>query len=337
MRERWSNGEPADLRSLLRAGSAQLSVRILVTGGAGFIGSHLVARLVAEGARVRVLDDCSSGRPDNLPPGIELIVADVADPEAVRRAAHSVEAVFHLAAIPSVARSGEDALRAHRVNAMGTVAILDAAARKIATTDTPIPVVYASSAAVFGENPNQPLAETVQPRPISAYGLDKLAGELHARVFTKLHSIPTVSLRLFNIYGPGQDPHSRYSGVISKIIERVRSRDEIVIYGDGRQTRDFVHVRDVVSALLIALRYAKKSPPRSRTFNVCTGCSVSINQLARDIGAVVDRPVVIRHDVARPGDIRHSIGDPGLAARELEFRAQTVLAEGLRQLANCGC
>jgi UDP-glucose 4-epimerase len=125
--------------------------------------------------------------------------------------------------------------------------------------------------------------------------------------------------------------------VISKIVERVRARDEIVIYGDGCQTRDFVHVRDAVSALLIALRYSKKSPPRSHTFNVCTGFGISMSRLARDICAVLDRPVVIRHDAARSGDIRQSIGDPGLAARELEFRAQTVLADGLRQLATCGC
>ena len=313
-----------------------MSARLLVTGGVGFIGSHLVARLVAEGALVRVLDDCSSGRPGKLPPGIELIVADVADPEAARRAAHGVEAVFHLAAISSVGRASEDWVRAHQVNVMGTVALLDAV-RRLATTDTPIPVIYASSAAVYGENPNQPLTETVQPQPISAYGVDKLAGELHSRVATKVHSIPTVGLRFFNIYGPGQNLDSRYAGVISKIVERVRALDEIVIYGDGRQTRDFVHVRDAVSALIIALRYSKKSPPRSHTFNVCTGFGVSINQLARDIGAVLDRPMVIRYDAARPGDIRQSIGDPSLAALELESRAQTVLTDGLRQLADCGC
>ncbi len=313
-----------------------MSVRILVTGGAGFIGSHLVARLIGEGAQVRVLDDLSSGRADNLPAQTELIVADVADPAATRRAAYGVEAVFHLAAIPSVARSGEDWLRARQVNAIGTAAILEAAAR-IAITDTPIPVVYASSAAVYGENPKQPLTETAQLQPISAYGADKLAGELHVRVASKLHSIPTVGLRFFNVYGPGQNPTSRYAGVISKIIERVRSRSEIVIYGDGCQTRDFVHVRDAVSALLIALRYSKKSPPRSHIFNVCTGYGTSINRLAREISAVLDRPVILRHDAARPGDICHSIGDPGLAACELAFRADTILAEGLRQLADCGC
>jgi UDP-glucose 4-epimerase len=219
---------------------------------------------------------------------------------------------------------------------MGSVAILDAVGRLV-TTDRPIPVIYASSAAVYGENSNQPLTETVQPQPISAYGVDKLAGELHSRVATKVHSIPTVGLRFFNIYGPGQNPDSRYAGVISKIVERMRAHDEIVIYGDGCQTRAFVHVRDTVSALLIALRYSKKSPPRSHIFNICTGFGISINRLARDIGAVLDRPVVIRHDTARPGDIRHSIGDPGLAAGELGFRAQTVLADGLRQLADCGC
>lgn len=168
------------------------------------------------------------------------------------------------------------------------MAVLDAVAR-IATTDTPIPVVYASTAAVHGENPNQPLTEAAQLQPISVYGVDKLAGELHARVATKVHSIPAVGLRFFNVYGPGQNPTSHYAGVISKIIERVRSRDEIVIYGDGCQTRDFVHVRDAVSALLIARRYSKKSPPRSHTFNVCVGCGISINRLAREIGAVLDR------------------------------------------------
>jgi UDP-glucose 4-epimerase len=203
--------------------------------------------------------------------------------------------------------------------------------------DTPIPVIYASSAAVYGENPNQPLTETLQPQPISAYGVDKLASELHSRVGTKVYSIPTVSLRFFNIYGPRQNPDSHYAGVISKIVERVRAHDEIVIYGDGCQTRDFVHVSDAVNVLLIALRYSNKSPPRSHIFNVCTGCGRSINRLARDIGSVLDRPVIIRHDTARPGDIRHSIGDPGRAAHELEFRAQTVLADGLRQLADCGC
>jgi UDP-glucose 4-epimerase len=266
----------------------------------------------------------------------DLIVADVADPEAARRASHGVEGVFHLAAISSVRRASEEWVPAHQVNAMGSVAILDAVGRLV-TTDRPIPVIYASSAAVYGENSNQPLTETVQPQPISAYGVDKLAGELHSRVATKVHSIPTVGLRFFNIYGPGQNPDSCYAGVISKIVQRMRAHDEIVIYGDGCQTRDFVHVRDTVSALLIALRYSKKSPPRSHIFNICTGFGISINRLARDIGAVLDRPVVIRHDTARPGDIRHSIGDPGLAAGELGFRAQTVLADGLRQLADCGC
>ena len=147
---------------------------------------------------------------------------------------------------------------------------------------------------------------------------------------------PTMSLRLFNIYGQGRDPRSRYSGVISKIIQRVCARDEIVIYGDGCQTRDFVHVRDAVSALLIALRYSRKSPPRSCAFNVCTLCSISINRLPRNISAALDSPVMLRHEAARPGDTRNSIGHPGLAARELAFRAHTVLTEGLKQLADCG-
>ena len=148
-------------------------------------------------------------------------------------------------------------------------AILEIAKRS--STGISVPVIYASSAAVYGDNPSQPLDETFQPQPISAYGVDKLAGELHARVATEVHSVSTVSLRFFNVYGPLQNPSSPHAGVISKIIERIRARGEIVIYGDGWQTRDFVHVRDAISALVIALQYLKKSPRQSCAFNVCTG------------------------------------------------------------------
>lgn len=190
-----------------------MSLRVLVTGGAGFIGSHLVARLVAEIARVRVLDDLSSGCPNNLPPGIELIVGNVADLERARQAAHKTDAMCHLAAISSVARAGEDGFRAHQVNAAGTVAILEIARRP--SSGISVPVIYASSAAVYGDNPSQPLDETFHLQPISAYGGDKLADELHARVATEIHSVPRVSLRFFNVYGPLQDPSSPHTGVIS--------------------------------------------------------------------------------------------------------------------------
>jgi nucleoside-diphosphate-sugar epimerase len=199
----------------------------LVTGGCGFIGSHLCEALVARGDRVRILDDLSTGKLENKPPAAELIRGDVADPVAVRTAMEGADGCFHLAAIASVERGNQDWLGTHRTNLTGAITILDAARR--AGAGKPIPVVYASSAAVYGDNPEVPLAETATVRPLSAYGADKLGCELHARVASHVHGVPTVGMRFFNVFGPRQDPKSPYSGVISIFCDRLRAGQGIAI------------------------------------------------------------------------------------------------------------
>jgi len=298
--------------------------RYLVTGGAGFIGSHLVDALLARGDQVVVLDDLSSGHRSNLPPDVPLIEGDVADLVAVQRAIDGVDGCFHLAAIASVQRSNEDWLGTHRTNLTGTIAVLEAARR--AANGRPIPVVYASSAAVYGDTQDLPIAETTPTRPLTAYGADKLGSELHARVASHVHGVPTTGLRFFNVYGPRQDPKSPYSGVISVFAESVMTGRRIGIHGDGGQTRDFIFVGDVADHLVAAMA---TSTARPRIFNVCTGNATSILQLARTLMKAAGRGFEIWHGPARAGDIRDSVGDPSRAIAGLGLRAMTPLADGL--------
>ena len=222
--------------------------RFLVTGGAGFIGSHLADALLAAGAAVRVLDDFSTGRRENLDPRCEVCVGDVADPEAVRTAFAGVDGCFHLAAIASVARGNEDWRGTHRTNQTGTVTVLEAA-----RDAGRMPVVYASSAAVYGDLAGAVARETSPCVPLTAYGADKLGSELHARVAHRVHGVPTLGLRFFNVYGPRQDPASPYSGVVSIFAARLARGETLSVHGDGRQTRDFVFVADVVAHLRAAM------------------------------------------------------------------------------------
>jgi len=295
----------------------------LVTGGCGFIGSHLADRLIAAGHAVRILDDLSTGRRENVPPGAELEVADIVDPTAVRRAMDGVDGCFHLAAVASVTRSNEDWIGTHRINLGGTVHVLDAARR---TAGGPIPVVYASSAAVYGDSQDLPLAETTAPRPLTAYGADKLGCELHARVAGLVHGVPTVGLRFFNVYGPRQDPASPYSGVISIFAARLHRREPLIVFGDGSQQRDFVYVDDVVSHLLAGMRSAARE---ARVFNVCTGRPTTLLALAAALGRVAGTTPVVRHEAERRGDIRMSLGSPDAAVAGLGVRAATPLHDGL--------
>ena len=292
----------------------------LVTGGCGFIGSHLADALLARGHAVRVLDDLSSGKRANLQDAAELIEGDVADPATVAEMMRGVAGCFHLAAIASVERGHQDWLGTHRVNLSGTIAVLNAA------REAGIPVVYASSAAVYGENPALPLAEDAATLPLSAYGADKLACELHARVAGLVHGVPTTGLRFFNVYGPRQDPLSPYSGVISIFCERLRAGQDVVVFGDGGQTRDFVFVADVVRALLAGLRAASCQP---RVFNVCTGRATSLLDLVAAIADTLGVDPAITFGPARPGDVRASLGDPTAARVALGFDARTRLQEGL--------
>jgi len=297
----------------------------LVTGGAGFIGSHLVDALIAAGHQVRVMDDLSTGRRANLPPGVELIEGDVADAALVAGAAGGVAGIFHLAAIASVARSNEDWLGTHRANQTGTIAVLEAARRA-----GRVPVVYASSAAIYGDQGEGAIAETARPAPRTAYGADKLGSELHAAVGAGVHGVPSIGLRFFNVYGPRQDPSSPYSGVISILAARLAAGQAITIHGDGLQVRDFVYVADVVAHLDAAMSLLRRgAAPAARVFNVCTGQATSILDLARLMGEVTGREVPLCHAAARTGDIRSSVGDPAAARAALGLCATVPLREGL--------
>ncbi|MCS6854615.1 MAG: NAD-dependent epimerase/dehydratase family protein [Elioraea sp.] len=297
---------------------------ILVTGGAGFIGSHVCEALLARGDRVRVLDDLSTGRRENLPPGVELVLGDVACAETVRAASRGVAAIVHLAAVASVQRCTEDWLGAHRVNLGGSIAVFDAA--RTAADGAPVPVVYASSAAVYGEQARLPIDEDAPCRPLSAYGADKLGSELHARVAGAVHGVPTFGLRFFNVYGPRQDPRSPYSGVISVFCGRIARGEPILIHGDGKQTRDFIFVADVVRGILAALDRASTSAP---VLNLCSGRATSVSSLASTLLALADVSVPVCHGPPRAGEIRHSLGDRSRGEATLGLPPPTPLAEGL--------
>lgn len=301
----------------------------LVTGGCGFIGSHLCSSLRARGHRVRVLDDLSTGHVDNLAPGAELVVGDVADDDTVRAAMAGVDGCFHLAAVASVERGVRDWVGTHRTNLTGTVATFEAARREAAARGVPVPVVYASSAAVYGDPRILPVREADMPRPLSAYGADKLGCELHARAGGQVHGLPTAGLRFFNVFGPRQDPRSPYSGVVSIFCGRLARGEPLDIHGDGGQTRDFVHVADVVAALLAAYRHASVSAP---VFNVCTGRGTSVLELATMLGRAWGVEPVVRHGPPRAGEIRHSVGSRAACVAELGLRMTTPMEDGLRNL-----
>lgn len=296
----------------------------LVTGGCGFIGSHLADALIEHGHTVRILDDLSTGRIENKPAEAELFEGDVADPYIVSMAMRRMDACFHLAAIASVERSNIDWGATHRTNLTGSITVFDAARR--ANTGHPIPVVYASSAAVYGQNLNVPLSETSAVRPVSAYGADKLGSEQHGLVAWHVHGVPTCGLRFFNVYGPRQDPASPYSGVISIFCDRISARRGITIFGDGGQSRDFVFVGDVVRALLAAMEHTTTG---AHVYNVCTGRPTTIAEMAEAIANTLEITPEITYAPPRQGDIRVSCGDPSEAHAALGFDARTRFADGL--------
>ncbi len=293
----------------------------LVTGGCGFIGSHLAESLLRDGHQIRILDDFSTGKIENVPPQCEIITGDVADSETVRHCMHDIDGCFHLAAIASVQQSNEEWVRTHQVNLTGTINVFDAAKKKR------IPVVYASSAAVYGDNADIPLRENSAASPLVAYGVDKLGSELHARVASLVHGVPTTGMRFFNVYGPRQNPASSYSGVISIFVDRVMNHQALTIFGDGEQARDFIYVGDVVRFLRAAMKNINRTPI---VFNVCTGETVTINQLAKTVMSITTRQVPVIYQSTRKGDIRVSVGDPGYAQQALGVAAKYTLAQGLQ-------
>jgi len=273
----------------------------LVTGGAGFIGSHIVDRLVADGCRVRVLDDFSTGKMENLAGAgdVEVIRGDIGDPETVNNAMASIDLVFHQAAIASVPRTIEDPPGSQRTNYQGTLNILEAARQSAVKR-----VVFASSAAVYGDDPTLPKTEDMIPRPQSPYAVDKLASEYACLTYYHLYGLETVCLRYFNVYGPRQDPSSPYSGVISIFADRLKNNIQPVIFGDGEQTRDFIYISDVVDANLHA---ANEYAAVGEVFNVATGVQVSLNDLLKVMAGIYEVDAKPVYKKSRAGDIRHSL------------------------------
>ncbi|WP_129116653.1 NAD-dependent epimerase/dehydratase family protein [Halegenticoccus tardaugens] len=299
----------------------QLSGRsVLVTGGAGFIGSHLVDALVGEND-VRVLDDLSSGTRDNLADDATLFEGDVRDPALLDRAMDGVDVVFHTAALVSVAESTEHPERSHRINATGSLSVLERARREDAR------VVLSSSAAVYGPPESTPICESDGKSPTSPYGIDKLAADGYARIYHDLYGVDTVALRYFNVYGPRQTAN-QYSGVVTTFLQQAREGRPITVEGDGTQTRDFVHVDDVVRANLLAAN----TDAVGDAYNVGTGSSVSIAELARLIREVTDSDSEVVHVDARPGDIDHSRADIDRIRRRLGYEPTVSLSDGLASL-----
>lgn len=296
----------------------------LVTGGAGFIGSHLVDALIGDGHSVRVLDDLTSGNRNNIPVTAAFTRGSVTDPETVAQALDSVDGCFHLAAIASVEQCKRDWRRTHQVNLTGTINVFDAARR--ARPAGKLPVVYASTAAVYGNYGAEPASEDGRAMPLSAYGADKLGCEMQARAAGLAYGLSTAGLRFFNIYGPRQDPRSPYSGVIAIFLDRLRRGEPIEIFGDGNQIRDFTFVADAVRAAKRAMAAASPSAP---VFNICTGKGTAIRQLAETIADLCQIESVACYRPARHGEVPISVGDPQRAARELGFDARVDLPEGL--------
>jgi len=297
----------------------------LVTGGCGFIGSHLCDALLQDGHKVRVLDDLSTGSLGNLPWQAELIEGDIRDAALVREAMAGCDGCFHLAAIASVERGNLEWVETHQVNLSGAIQIFETA-RRAGPGGRPVPVVYASSAAVYGDQGGAAITELALPVPTSAYGADKLGCEHHARVAGLVHGVPTIGLRFFNVYGPRQDPRSPYSGVISIFCDRIGRGHPVTIFGDGQQSRDFTYVGDVVNGLQAAMRRVSQQP---RVFNICTGRSTSVCRLAATVASLFDAKLQLAYGEARRGEIRHSLGDPSAARTLLGFNPDTRLDRGL--------
>ncbi|KWR75148.1 MULTISPECIES: NAD-dependent epimerase/dehydratase family protein [Pseudomonas] len=298
---------------------------ILITGGAGFIGSHLADALLARGFKVRVLDNLSTGKRENLAAEVELLVGDVADAAVVRRALQGCQAVAHLAAVASVQASVDDPVATHQSNFIGTLNLCEAL-REAGVKR----VLYASSAAVYGHNgQGAAIVEDLPKAPLTPYAADKLAGEYYFDFYRRQHGLEPAVFRFFNVYGPRQDPSSPYSGVISIFTQRALSGQPITVFGDGEQTRDFIYVADLVQLLVQALE-APQVPEGA--VNVGLNQVTSLNQLLGEIGALVGGLPQVAHAEARPGDIRHSRADNGRLLAHYRLERPTPIGEGLARL-----
>jgi UDP-glucose 4-epimerase len=298
----------------------------LVTGGAGFIGGHLVARLVEEGWRVRVLDDFSSGREENLANAAEraeLIRGDICDADTVRRAVTGVEVVFHQAAIPSVPRSVAEPLRTNQVNVGGTLELLEAA-RSAGVRR----LVFAASSSAYGDTPELPKVESMPATPRSPYALQKYTGEQYCRLYREQYGLETVALRYFNVYGPRQDPASEYAAVVPRFVTACLEGRPVTVFGDGEQTRDFTFVGDVATANLLA---ADSAAAPGQVVNVAGGTRISLNRLLSEIRDITGSASPATHLDARAGDVRDSLADLSLAEAALGYKPAVDLRAGLER------
>jgi len=304
-----------------------LTGTMVVTGGAGFIGSHITAALTKSGARVRVLDDLSTGHRENLEEiggDVDFIQGSVADEDLVQKALQGAEVVFHEAAIPSVPRSVEAPRQTHIASVDGTFSLL------LAARDQKVRrVVYAASSSAYGDQPTLSKSETMLPDPLSPYAVAKLVGEYYCRVFTRVYGLETVALRYFNVFGPRQDPTSQYSGVVSRFISALLTDDQPVIYGDGEQSRDFTYIDNVVAANLSA---ADAKGASGKVINVANGERITLNQLLAELKELTGRQNVnAQYAEARVGDVKHSLADNTMARELLGYEVKVDLREGLKR------
>jgi UDP-glucose 4-epimerase len=299
-------------------------MRYLVTGGAGFIGSNTVDELVRRGHSVVVLDDLSSGKEDNLAEmrnKITLIKGSITDIEVVRKAMYEAEYVLHLAARTSVPRSVKDPIETNKINIDGTLNVL-VSAKELKVKR----VVLAASSSAYGETPTLPKVETMQPQPISPYGVTKYVGELYAQTFGRCYGLENVALRYFNIFGPRQDPGSPYSGVLAKFCTAFLEDTQPVVFGDGEQTRDFTYVDNAVQANLLACEAPNVS---GKVFNVGVGGRVSLNEVLHELGKITGKTLEVKYDPPRDGDIRDSQADISQAREFLGYAPQVTFEDGL--------
>jgi UDP-glucose 4-epimerase len=301
--------------------------KILVTGGAGFIGSHLVESLLAAGYLVRVFDNFSTGRHANLPldhAGLEIVEGDVADQQAVDRAVQGVAALVHLAAVASVQASVEDPAGTHASNFLGTLHLLEACRRHQVRR-----FLYASSAAVYGNGASLPISEGAAVQPLTPYACDKLASEQYLDFYGREYGLEPGIFRFFNVFGPRQDPASPYSGVISIFVGRALAHRPLTIYGDGTQTRDFIYVADLVTLLMQALAAPRLA---SGAVNVGTGSQTSLLDVLDQLRTLLGRPLEVNHQPARQGDVKHSLADIRLLQERFAFQPRFSFGQGLENL-----
>ena len=302
--------------------------RALVTGGGGFIGSHLAEALLKKGHEVRVLDNFSTGKRENLTFGnhtssLEIVDGDIRDLALCQKAMEGVDFVFHQAALPSVQRSVEDPLGSHSVNVGGTLNVL------LAARDAKVRrVMYASSSSIYGDTPTLPKREDMSPTPLSPYALQKYTGEQYCRLFSQLYGLETVSLRYFNIFGPRQDPNSVYSAVIPRFIDALLHRRSPIVYGDGEQSRDFTYIDNVVQANVLAMSAERL---QGEVVNIACGQRISLNQLLGFLKQWIpsERPAV--YEEARSGDVRHSLADISRAKERLRYEPAAGIEMGLKR------